>query len=448
MSTPLTHEPASDSAPLAGVRVIDLTQYEAGPSATQILAWLGADVIKVEPPGGEPARYLMGGDTTRDSIVFVLFNQSKRSVTLDLRSAEGARDLRALLADADVMAENFAPGTLERLGLPIDELLRELPRLIVASVRGYAAGGPVVGVQVARLRRPGGRRRDERQRRARRSTGTPRRHPRRQRHRPAPRRRHARGAAAPDPHRTRRSGRGVAAGRRREPDAQRDGADLSHRPGRRAHRQPRTRPRRRATCSRAGPAGRTTISTCCSPRSSTGKRCCAPSGARTCSTIRASPASRRATRTPTRPARSCTPGPTHTRKSAAMEHLSRFGVPCGAVLDTAELLANPHLARHRHDHRPPPSAVGHAARAGLPDPPGRLRAALQRGTRRGRAHRRGARRARFRPLITGNGRLEPRRASAPVVHVPWWRTSASADAEIGDHGIVLSAAPGSGLLDG
>jgi formyl-CoA transferase len=132
----------TDEAPLAGVRVIDLTQYEAGPSATQILAWLGADVIKVEPPGGEPARYLMGGDATRDSIVFVLFNQGKRSITLDLRTGEGRRDLRALLADADVMAENFAPGTLERLGLPIDELLRALPRLIVASVRGYAPGGP------------------------------------------------------------------------------------------------------------------------------------------------------------------------------------------------------------------------------------------------------------------------------------------------------------------
>ena len=135
--------PSADEAPpLAGVRVVDLTQYEAGPSATQILAWLGADVIKVEPPGGEPSRHLLGGDATRDSIVFVLFNQSKRSITLDLTTETDRRHLRDLLRTADVMAENFSPGTLARLGLPVDELLRELPGLIVASVRGYAAGGP------------------------------------------------------------------------------------------------------------------------------------------------------------------------------------------------------------------------------------------------------------------------------------------------------------------
>src|SRR5262245_48520726 len=132
-----------ETLPLAGVRVVDLTQYEAGPSATQILAWLGADVIKIEPPGGEPARYLLGGDATRDSIIFLLFNQSKRSVVLDLTSDDGRRQLRELLRDADVLAENFAPGTLQRLGLPpVDDLLRELPALIVASIRGYAPGGP------------------------------------------------------------------------------------------------------------------------------------------------------------------------------------------------------------------------------------------------------------------------------------------------------------------
>lgn len=142
----MSHDPVlseEQSPPLEGVRVIDLTQYEAGPSATQILAWLGADVIKIEPPGGEPSRYLLGGDATRDSIIFVLFNQSKRSVVLDLSSDDGRKQLRALLQDADVLAENFAPGTLQRLGLPpVDDLLRELPSLIVASIRGYAPGGP------------------------------------------------------------------------------------------------------------------------------------------------------------------------------------------------------------------------------------------------------------------------------------------------------------------
>ena len=124
------------------MRVIDLTQYEAGPSATQILAWLGADVIKVEPPSGEPGRYLMTGSATRDSIIFVLFNQNKRSVTLDLATDADRQHLRDLLRGADVLAENFAPGTLARLGFPIDDLMRQQPELIVASVRGFAAGGP------------------------------------------------------------------------------------------------------------------------------------------------------------------------------------------------------------------------------------------------------------------------------------------------------------------
>lgn len=132
----------ADPRPLEGIRVVDLTQYEAGPSATQILAWLGADVIKVEPPGGEPGRHLIGGDAERDSIVFVLFNQSKRSVVLDLATAADRARLRALVRTADVLAENFAPDTLERLGLPIDELLRAQPELVVASVRGYGPNGP------------------------------------------------------------------------------------------------------------------------------------------------------------------------------------------------------------------------------------------------------------------------------------------------------------------
>ncbi|MDX2170946.1 MAG: CoA transferase [Deltaproteobacteria bacterium] len=135
----------SDPRPLDGIRVVDMTQYEAGPSATQILAWLGAEVIKIEPPSGEPSRHLIGGDATRDSIVFVLFNQSKRSVVLDLTQDADRERLRALLRGADVLAENFAPTTLARLGLPIEALLAELPRLIVASVRGYGPNGPWSG---------------------------------------------------------------------------------------------------------------------------------------------------------------------------------------------------------------------------------------------------------------------------------------------------------------
>jgi formyl-CoA transferase len=131
--------------PLEGLRVVDLTQYEAGPTATQMLAWLGADVIKIEPPKGEPGRHLAGATGERDSVFFTLFNQGKRSVVLDLAQDEGRRALRALLFDADVLAENFAPATLERLGLGADALAREFPRLVLACVRGYASGGPWSG---------------------------------------------------------------------------------------------------------------------------------------------------------------------------------------------------------------------------------------------------------------------------------------------------------------
>jgi formyl-CoA transferase len=128
--------------PLSDVRVVDLTQFEAGPTATQALAWLGADVIKVEPPRGEPGRHLAGATRERVSAFFLFMNQSKRSVVLDLREPAGLEALLALLATADVLAENFAPGTLERLGLGAETLERRFPRLVIASVRGYRAGGP------------------------------------------------------------------------------------------------------------------------------------------------------------------------------------------------------------------------------------------------------------------------------------------------------------------
>ncbi len=132
----------SGTGPLDDVRVVDLTQYEAGPSATEILAWLGADVIKIEPPRGEPSRRLAGADRDRDSAAFVLFNQSKRSVVLDLGKRADRERLDALLETADVLAENFAPETLERLGMAAPRLRQAFPRLVIASIRGYREGGP------------------------------------------------------------------------------------------------------------------------------------------------------------------------------------------------------------------------------------------------------------------------------------------------------------------
>jgi formyl-CoA transferase len=131
-----------DDSPLAGVRVVDLTQYESGPSATQLLSWLGADVLKIEPPSGDPSRSLVGADGERESILFSLLNQGKRSATLDLKNDADYAKLMRLLEDADVFAENFAPGTLERLRLPVRSLRERFPRLVVASIRGYSRGGP------------------------------------------------------------------------------------------------------------------------------------------------------------------------------------------------------------------------------------------------------------------------------------------------------------------
>jgi formyl-CoA transferase len=131
---------------LDGIRVIDLTQFEAGTSCTETLAWLGADVIKVERPGvGEQGRHASADDPDLDSWYFVLLNANKRSVTLDLRDPRGREMLRRLLARGDVMVENFAPGTIERLGFDYDSVRRLNPGLIYVQVKGFATESPYGG---------------------------------------------------------------------------------------------------------------------------------------------------------------------------------------------------------------------------------------------------------------------------------------------------------------
>src|SRR5262249_60663001 len=110
---------------LAGVRVLDLTQFEAGPSCTEALAWLGAEVVKVETPdGGEAGRSLLGRQPgqsqNRDSWYFLLFNANKKSITVNLKSERGLDLVKNMAKRADVMVENFAPGAIERLGLGYD----------------------------------------------------------------------------------------------------------------------------------------------------------------------------------------------------------------------------------------------------------------------------------------------------------------------------------------
>jgi formyl-CoA transferase len=128
---------------LDGVRVVDLTQFEAGTSCTQTLAWLGAEVIKVEErTKGEQGRHASSDRTDADSYYFMLLNANKRSVTADLKSEKGKALLRELIRKADVFVENFAPGVIERLGFGYDTVRALNPRIIYAQIKGFAPDGP------------------------------------------------------------------------------------------------------------------------------------------------------------------------------------------------------------------------------------------------------------------------------------------------------------------
>jgi len=128
---------------LAGVRVVDFTQFEAGPSCTEALAWLGAEVVKIENPGiGDPGRRLRKGQPDDDPYYFQMFNANKKSLTVNLKSPRGLQLVKDLLKHAEICVENMAPGTIERLGLGYDAVKAVNPSIIYCQVKGFGEGSP------------------------------------------------------------------------------------------------------------------------------------------------------------------------------------------------------------------------------------------------------------------------------------------------------------------
>jgi formyl-CoA transferase len=127
--------------PLEGIKIIDFTHVQAGPACTQMLAWFGADVIKVERPGaGDVTRSQLRHVPDADALYFTMLNSNKRSLTLDTKTAQGKDVLEKLIRESDVMVENFGPGALDRMGFSWERIQEINPGLIMASVKGFSEG--------------------------------------------------------------------------------------------------------------------------------------------------------------------------------------------------------------------------------------------------------------------------------------------------------------------
>ena len=127
------------SKPLSDIRIIDFTHVQAGPACTQLLAWFGAEVIKVERPGsGDVTRNQLRDIPDADALYFTMLNSNKRSLTLDTKTSDGKEVLEKLIRRSDVMVENFGPGALDRMGFTWEYIQKLNPGMILASVKGFS----------------------------------------------------------------------------------------------------------------------------------------------------------------------------------------------------------------------------------------------------------------------------------------------------------------------
>jgi formyl-CoA transferase len=127
---------------LKGVRILDMTHVQAGPTCSQLLAWMGADVIKFENPQGDATRGQLRDVPNADSLYFTMLNCNKRSITVNMKTAEGKQVFVDLLKKCDIVMENFGPGVLERFGFPWEKIRSINPKIVLGSIKGFGSSGP------------------------------------------------------------------------------------------------------------------------------------------------------------------------------------------------------------------------------------------------------------------------------------------------------------------
>ena len=127
---------------LKGIRILDMTHVQAGPTCSQLLAWMGADVIKLESPAGDATRGQLRDVPNADSLYFTMLNCNKRSITVNMKSPDGKAIFVELLKKCDIIMENFGPGVLDRLGFPWEKVHEINPRVVMGSIKGFGSSGP------------------------------------------------------------------------------------------------------------------------------------------------------------------------------------------------------------------------------------------------------------------------------------------------------------------